>query len=44
MKSAFNLRPSKTQYQAIWDISILLNYLQNMNTGGSDMNKSKKIV
>ena len=43
MKGAFNLLPPKTQYHAIWDVSILLNYLQNMNTG-SDMNKSKKII
>ena len=43
MKDAFNLRPPKTQYHAIWDVSILLNYLQNMNTD-SDMIKSKKIV
>ena len=43
MKGAFNLRPPKTQYRAIWDVSILLNYLQNMNTD-SDMNKSKKMV
>ena len=43
MKGAFNLRPPKTQHHAIWDVSILLNYLQNMNTD-SDMSKSKKIV
>ena len=43
MKGAFSLRPPKTQYHAIWDVSILLNYLQNMNTD-SAMNKSKKIV
>ena len=43
MKDAFNLRSPKTQYYAIWDVSILLNYLRNMNTD-SDMNKSKKIV
>ena len=43
MNGAFNLRPLKTQYYAIWEVSILLNYLQNMNTD-SDMNKSKKIV
>ena len=43
MKVAFNLRPPKTQYHAMWDVSILLNYLQNMNTD-SDMNKNKKIV
>ena len=43
MKDAFNLRPPKTQYHAIWDVSILLNYLQNMNTD-SNMSKSKKIV
>ena len=43
MKGAFNLRPPKTQYHAIWDVSILLNYLQNMNTD-NDMNKRKKIV
>ena len=41
MKGAFNLRPPKTQYHAIWDVSILLNYSQNMNTD-RDMNKSKK--
>ena len=43
MKDAFNLRSPKTQYYAMWDVSILLNYLRNMNTD-SDMNKSKKIV
>ena len=43
MKGAFNLRPPKTQYHAIWDVSILLNYLQNMNTD-SDMSKCKKVV
>ena len=43
MKGAFNLRPPKTQYHAIWDVSIMLIYLQNMNTG-SDINKSKRIV
>ena len=43
MKGAFNLRPLKTQHHAIWDVSILLNYLQNMKTD-SDMSKSKKIV
>ena len=43
MKGAFNLQPPKTQYRAIWDNSILLNYLQNMNTD-SDINNSKKIV
>ena len=40
MKGAFNLGPPKTQYHAIWDVSILLNYSQNMNTD-RDMNKSK---
>ena len=43
MKDTFNLRPLKTQYHVIWDVSILLNYLQHMNTD-SAMNKSKKIV
>ena len=43
MKGAFNLRPPKTQYHAIWDVSTLLNYLQKMSTD-SDMNKSKKTI
>ena len=43
MKGAFSFQPPKTQYHALWDVSILLNYLQNMNTD-SAMNKSKKIV
>ena len=43
MKGAFNLRSPKTPYHAVWDVSILLNYFQNMNTD-SDMNKSKMIV
>ena len=38
-----NLRPPKTWYHATWDVSILLNYLQKMNTD-SDMNKRRKIV
>ena len=29
-KGAFNLQPPKTQYHAMWHVSILLNYLQNM--------------
>ena len=43
MKGAFNLRLPKMQCHAILDLSILFNYLQNMNTD-SDMNKNKKIV
>ena len=42
MKGAFSLRPPKTQYHAIRDVCIILNYLQNMNTH-SDMNKNKKL-
>ena len=43
MKGVFNLRPPKTQYHAIWDVSTLLNHLEKMNTD-SDMNKSKNTV
>ena len=43
MKDTFNLRPPKTQYHVIWDVSMLLNYMQHMNTD-SAINKSKKIV
>ena len=43
MKGSFNLQLPKTQYHATWDVNILLNHLQNMNTD-SDMKKSKKIV
>ena len=42
MKGAFNLRPPKTKYNAIWDVNISLHYLKNMNTD-SDMNKAKRL-
>ena len=42
-KGLFKLRSSKTKYHAIWDVNILLNFLENMSTG-SDMDVSRKLV
>ena len=42
-KDLFELRPPKTKYHTIWDVNILLNFLENLNTD-SDMNISRKLV
>ena len=42
-KGLFKLRSPKTKYHAIWDINIILKFLENMSTG-SDMDVSRKFV
>ena len=42
-KGLFKLRPPKTKYHAIWDVNILLNFLENLSTD-SDMDVSRKLV
>ena len=31
-KGLFKLKPLKTKYHAVWDVNILLNFLENMST------------
>ena len=42
-KGLFKLRLPKTKYHAIWDVNILLHFLENMSTD-SDMDVSRKLV
>ena len=42
-KGLFKLRPPRTKYHAIWDINIVLNFLENMSTD-NDTYLSRKLV
>ena len=42
-KGLFEHRPPKTKYHAMWDVNILLNFLEIMNTN-SDMDVSRKLT
>ena len=42
-KGLFKLRPPKTKYHAIWNVNILLNCLENMNTD-SDIDVGRKLA
>ena len=42
-KGLFKLSPSKTKYYAMWDVNILLNFLENMSID-IDMDVSEKLV
>ena len=42
-KGLFKLRPPKTKCHAIWDVNILLTFLENMSTD-SDVDVSRKLV
>ena len=42
-KDLFKLRPPKAKYHAIWDVNILLNFLENIRIE-SDMDVSRKLV
>ena len=42
-KRLFKLRSPKTKYHAIWDVNILLSFLENMSAD-SDMDVRKKLV
>ena len=42
-KDLFKLRPPKTKYHVIWDVHILLHFLENMSTD-NDMGASRKLA
>ena len=39
----FKLRPPKTKYHGMWDVNVLLNFLENISVD-SDMTVSRKAV